>query len=154
MHKIIFFPENLKKILGFTSKFRYPKHRYFLIWPYMFLLLSIVCVALVDEENHVFGSDVYQFKTPKKSGQMAQLASESRTPKSQPSSESRTPKSILKTPVQKKDAARRKCMYSRDQARGRLGRNSRPRGRNFALTGTQGEVGVSLKKKNFFFFLG
>ena len=40
----------------------------------------------------------------------------------------------------------------RDQARGRLGRNSRPRGRNFALNGTQGEVGVSLKKKNFFFF--
>ena len=32
----------------------------------------------------------------------------------------------------------------RDQARGRLGRNSRPRGRNFALNGTQGEVGVSL----------
>ena len=44
---------------------------------------------------------------------------------------------------------------TRDQARGRLGRNSRPRGRNFALNGTQGEVGVSLKKKkkNFFFFL-
>ena len=45
---------------------------------------------------------------------------------------------------------------SRDQARGRLGRNSRPRGRNFALNGTQGEVGVSQKKKkkkkNFFFF--
>ena len=41
---------------------------------------------------------------------------------------------------------------TRDQARGRLGRNSRPRGRNFALNGTQGEVGVSLKKKNFFFF--
>ena len=44
----------------------------------------------------------------------------------------------------------------RDQARGRLGRNSRPRGRNFALNGTQGEVGVSLKKKKkkkiFFFF--
>ena len=40
----------------------------------------------------------------------------------------------------------------RDQARGRLGRNSRPRGRNFALNGTQREVGVSLKKKNFFFF--
>ena len=45
----------------------------------------------------------------------------------------------------------------RDQARGRLGRNSRPRGRNFALNGTQGEVGVSVKKKkkkkkNFFFF--
>ena len=35
----------------------------------------------------------------------------------------------------------------RDQARGRLGRNSRPRDRNFALNGTQGEVGVSLKKK-------
>ena len=42
----------------------------------------------------------------------------------------------------------------RDQAWGRLGRNSRPRGRNCALNGTQGEVGVSLKKKkkNFFFF--
>ena len=52
---------------------------------------------------------------------------------------------------------------ARDQARGRLGRNSRPRGRNFAPNGTQGEVGVSLKKKKkkkkkffffFFFFLG
>ena len=42
----------------------------------------------------------------------------------------------------------------RDQARGRLGRNGRPGGRNFALNGTQGEVGVSLKKKIFFFFLG
>ena len=38
----------------------------------------------------------------------------------------------------------------RDQARGRLGRNGRPGGRNFTLNGTQGEVGVSLKK--FFFF--
>ena len=34
---------------------------------------------------------------------------------------------------------------------GRLGQNSHPRDRNFALNGTQGEVGVSLKK-NFFFF--
>ena len=46
----------------------------------------------------------------------------------------------------------------RDQARGRLGRNSRPRGQNFALNGTQGEEGVSLKKKKKkkknFFFLG
>ena len=41
--------------------------------------------------------------------------------------------------------------HNRDQARGRLGRNSRPRGRNFALNGTQGEVGVSLKKKIFLF---
>ena len=40
----------------------------------------------------------------------------------------------------------------RDQARGRLGRNGRPGGRNFALNGTQGEVGVSLKKKKIFFF--
>ena len=42
----------------------------------------------------------------------------------------------------------------RDQARGRIGQNSRPRDRNFALNGTQGEVGVSLKKKKkiFFFF--
>ena len=43
-----------------------------------------------------------------------------------------------------------------DQARGRLGRNGRPGGRNVALNGTQGEVGVSLKKKKkkkkFFFF--
>ena len=37
----------------------------------------------------------------------------------------------------------------KDQGRGRLGRNSRPRDRNFALNGTQGEVEVSL---NFFFF--
>ena len=44
-------------------------------------------------------------------------------------------------------------MYVRDQARGRLGQNSRPRGQNFSLNGTQGEVGVSLnkKKKNIFF---
>ena len=44
----------------------------------------------------------------------------------------------------------------RDQARGQLGQNSHPRGRNFALNGTQGEVGVFLKKKkkNFFFFKG
>ena len=41
---------------------------------------------------------------------------------------------------------------ARDQARGRLGQNSRPRGRNFALNGTQGEVGASLKKNFFFFF--
>ena len=48
-------------------------------------------------------------------------------------------------------------MNLKDQARGLLGRNGRPRGRNFALNGTQGEVGVSLKKKKkkkkiFFFF--
>ena len=45
-------------------------------------------------------------------------------------------------------------LLCRDQARGRLGRNSHPSGRNFALNGTQGEVGVSLKKKKkkFFFF--
>ena len=49
-------------------------------------------------------------------------------------------------------------IIGRDQARGRLGRNSRPKGRNFARNGTQGEVGVSLKKKKkkkkkkFFFF--
>ena len=32
--------------------------------------------------------------------------------------------------------------------------NSRPRGRNFTLNGTQGEGGVSLKKKKKHFFLG
>ena len=43
---------------------------------------------------------------------------------------------------------------NRDQARERQGRKSRPRGRNFALNGTQGEVEVSLKKekKIFLFF--
>ena len=39
---------------------------------------------------------------------------------------------------------------TRDQARRRLGRNSHHRVRNFALNGTQGEVGVSLKKYIFF----
>ena len=38
MHKIIFFPENLKKILGFTSKFRKGPFSLntgiFFIWPY------------------------------------------------------------------------------------------------------------------------
>ena len=34
---------------------------------------------------------------------------------------------------------------SRDQARGRLGQNSCFMGQNFALIGTQGEVGVTLK---------
>ena len=37
MHKIIFFPENLKQILGFTSKFRYGQVTLntgiFFIWP-------------------------------------------------------------------------------------------------------------------------
>ena len=46
---------------------------------------------------------------------------------------------------------------AKDQARGRFGRNSHPRGQNFALNWAQGEVGVSLKKKKrkkfFFFFL-
>ena len=46
----------------------------------------------------------------------------------------------------------RRITETRDQARGRLGRNSHPRGQNFALNGTQGEVGVSLKKKKKFFF--
>ena len=41
---------------------------------------------------------------------------------------------------------------NRDQARGRLGRNSRPRGRNFTLNWSQGEVVVSLKKKKKIFF--
>ena len=42
----------------------------------------------------------------------------------------------------------------RDQARGRLVQNSPPRGQNFVLNGTQGEVGVSLKKKKKKNFLG
>ena len=46
-------------------------------------------------------------------------------------------------------------LIPRSQARGRFGRNNRPRCRNFALNWAQGEVGVSLKKKKkklFFFF--
>ena len=39
--------------------------------------------------------------------------------------------------------------YFRDQARGRLGQNGRPRGRNFAPNETQGEVGVSLRETHF-----
>ena len=35
---------------------------------------------------------------------------------------------------------------------GGLGQNSGPRGRNFALNGTQGKVGVSLKKIYIYFF--
>ena len=38
------------------------------------------------------------------------------------------------------------------QFEGDLGENTRPRGRNFALYCSQGEVGVSLKKQFFFFF--
>ena len=69
--------------------------------------------------------------------------------------------SILKTAEIKRNGNFRKhqlylhIFLRRDQARGRLGRNSRTRGQNFALNGTQGEVGVSLKKKKkkiFFFF--
>ena len=40
----------------------------------------------------------------------------------------------------------------RDQARGRFGQNNRPRVLNFALNWAQGEVGVTLRKKFFFFF--
>ena len=45
-----------------------------------------------------------------------------------------------------------KSGWSMDQARGRLGQNSRPRGQNFTLNGTQREVGVSLIIFFFFFF--
>ena len=40
-----------------------------------------------------------------------------------------------------------KMIHCRDQARGRLGQNSRARGRNNALNGTQGEVCVYFFKK-------
>ena len=40
---------------------------------------------------------------------------------------------------------------SKDQARGRFGRNNHHKDRNFALNWAQGEMGVS-PKKNFFFF--
>ena len=63
----------------------------------------------------------------------------------------------LEMPSFKGTSKWRETYQARDQARGRLGRNSRPRGQNFALNGTQGVVGVSLKKKKkkkkkFFFF--
>ena len=41
---------------------------------------------------------------------------------------------------------------NRDQARGRLGGNSHPRGQNVALNGTQGGGSLPKKKKKFFFF--
>ena len=41
----------------------------------------------------------------------------------------------------------------REEARGRLGRNSRPKGQNFAPNGSQEEVRVSLKKKRLIFIL-
>ncbi|XP_052805589.1 origin recognition complex subunit 2-like [Mya arenaria] len=44
----------------------------------------------LEDESQVCGDEVYMFRTPKKSGKMAQLASETRTPKS-----------ILKTPKSK-----------------------------------------------------
>ena len=40
----------------------------------------------------------------------------------------------------------------RDQARRQLGQNSHPRGRNVALNGTQGEVGVCFFKGDSFSF--
>ena len=55
-------------------------------------------------------------------------------------------------PTQKKLSTPNTHIRFRDQARGRLGLNGRLVGRNFALNGTQGEVGVSLKKKKIFFF--
>ena len=70
------------------------------------------------------------------------------SPKENLSSEFRS----LRTRLDSFQLAQLQSRTFRDQARGRLGRNSRPRGRNFALYGTQGEVGVSLKKKKIFFF--
>ena len=43
-------------------------------------------------------------------------------------------------------------MIIRDQARGLLGRNSHPRGRNFALNGTRVKWESPLKRKRIFFF--
>ena len=42
---------------------------------------------------------------------------------------------------------KKSCLTAGTKLGGDLGQNGRPRGRNPALYGTQGEVGVSLKKK-------
>jgi len=60
-------------------------------------IFSNLLLSALEDESQVGCGDVFQFRTPKKSGKMAQLASESRTPKS-----------ILKTPVVK-DGTPRKC---------------------------------------------
>ncbi|XP_060556304.1 origin recognition complex subunit 2-like [Ruditapes philippinarum] len=54
----------------------------------------------LEDESQLCGGEVYGFKTPKKSGQMAQLASESRTPKS-----------ILKTPVTKEGTPKKSVNF-------------------------------------------
>ncbi|ESO93490.1 hypothetical protein LOTGIDRAFT_161593 [Lottia gigantea] len=59
-------------------------------------------ITLEAEEGLMVGSDVFSFRTPKKSGQMAQKASEAKTPKSAAKEkEPKTPKSALKTPKSK-----------------------------------------------------
>jgi hypothetical protein len=61
------------------------------------VIFKIFFIVALEDDSQLCGGEVYGFKTPKKSGQMAQLASESRTPKS-----------ILKTPVTK-EGTPKKC---------------------------------------------
>ncbi|XP_045207430.2 origin recognition complex subunit 2-like [Mercenaria mercenaria] len=73
----------------------------------------------LEDESQLCGGEVYGFKTPKKSGQMAQLASESRTPKS-----------ILKTPTAKDGTPRKSVNFpsAKSEARTPTGkRNLRQR---------------------------
>ena len=44
------------------------------------------------------------------------------------------------------------CRVNRENAKRLIGQNSQPRGQKFALSGIQGEVGVSLKIEMIFFF--
>lgn len=68
----------------------------------------------LEEDSSVFGGgDVYRFKSPKKSGSMAQLASESRTPKS-----------ILKTPIVREETPKKAVNFTPSEEGPRTPRNS------------------------------
>lgn len=68
--------------------------------------------STLEEENGLVGTDLFQFRTPKKSGQMAAKASESRTPKSilkksKDLNDNDTPSKGQKTPVKRKGMVKR-----------------------------------------------
>ncbi|CAG2191397.1 ORC2 [Mytilus edulis] len=73
---------------------------------------QIKAPSTLEEGNVLVGTDLFQFRTPKKSGQMAAKASESRTPKSilkkvKDLNENVTPGKDKKTPVKRKGKVKR-----------------------------------------------
>ena len=58
--------------------------------------------VLLSQQDSLAGGDVYQFKTPKKSGKMAQLAAKAITPAVQKVTSSKTPTSSKKKTSQGK----------------------------------------------------